>query len=57
MRGLVDKKNTKQIRIDSGIHKLVKVEAARLSRTIRSLVEESLADLLAIQKQDSDDAK
>ncbi len=39
-----DTKLTKQIRIDTQWHKLLKVEAARLQRSIRELVEECLGD-------------
>ena len=44
---LVDKKTTKQVRIDSGLHKELKIEAAKRSTTIRDLVEEGLAEVLS----------
>lgn len=34
-----DKKVTKQIRIDSGMHKILKVEASRRGETIKEFVE------------------
>ena len=46
----IDKKVTKQVRIDSGIHKLVKIKAARAGTTIRSLIEGALADILDISE-------
>lgn len=46
----IDKKPTKQVRIDSGLHKLVKIEAAKAGETIRSLVEGALAELLGAKK-------
>lgn len=35
----IDKKVTKQVRIDTGMHKLIKIEAAKRGETIRQLVE------------------
>ena len=43
-----DKNLTKQIRIDAGLHQLLKIEAAKSNRSIKELVEESLAELLAV---------
>ena len=48
----VDKKATKQVRIDSGLHKLVKVKAAELGETIRNLVEAALVEYLGSVKRD-----
>lgn len=42
----IDKNTTKQIRIDAGLHKIVKILAANEQRTIKGLIEESLADFL-----------
>lgn len=42
-----DTKTTKQVRIDAGIHKIVKVKAAGSGRTIRELVEECLIELIS----------
>ena len=44
----VDKKTTKQVRIDSGLHRLLKIEAARSGISIKELVEGALAELLAV---------
>ena len=46
-----DKKVTKQVRIDSGLHQLLKIEAAKSNRSIKELLEESLAEYLAIDKR------
>lgn len=46
----IDKKTTKQIRIDAGIHQLLKVYASQSRTTIKALLENYLADLLAVDK-------
>lgn len=46
----IDNKSTKQIRIDAGLHKLLKMYAAKSGRTIKSLIEDYLAELLAIDR-------
>lgn len=43
----IDKKVTRQVRIDSGLHKLVKIEAISAGSTIRELVEWALAEYLS----------
>lgn len=43
-----DKNLTKQIRIDAGLHKLLKVKAAKSGMSIKTLLEGYLADLLAV---------
>jgi len=43
-----DKKTTMQVRIDAGLHKLLKIKAAESSTTIRALMEECLAELLSV---------
>ena len=48
----IDKKPTKQVRIDKGLHKLVKIRAAKSGETIKSLVENALAELLAVNQID-----
>ena len=48
----IDKKDTKQVRIDAGLHQLLKVQAAEARRTIKSLVEECLAELLAVTNEE-----
>ena len=49
MKLQVDKKTTKQIRIDEGWHKALKIEAARQDRSIRELVEECLGDYFSLE--------
>lgn len=46
-----DKKTSKQVRIDSGLHQLLKIEAAKSNRSIKELLEESLAEYLAVDKR------
>jgi len=41
-----DQRTTKQVRIDAGLHRLLKVKAAESSTTIRELLEGYLAELL-----------
>lgn len=48
----IDKKNTMQVRIDSSVHRLVKIRAAEEGRTIRELVEEGLAEILGVENHD-----
>ena len=44
---LIDKKTTKQVRIDAGWHHELKILAAKQTKTIRELVEACLAEALA----------
>lgn len=44
----IDKKTTKQVRIDTEVHHLLKIEAAKSRTTIRALVEGCLAEMLAV---------
>lgn len=46
----IDKKVTKQIRIDAGLHKLLKIQAAEVGKTIRELVESCLIEYLPLSK-------
>ncbi len=46
----VDKKKTKQVRIDAGLHKQVKIKAATENTNIKTLIEGCLAELLEIKK-------
>ena len=46
----IDNKPTKQIRIDAGLHQILKVKAAKLRLTIKALLEGYLADLLGVQE-------
>lgn len=47
----IDKNKTKQIRIDFGIHQLLKLEATRRSMSIKTLLEGYLSDLLAVEEK------
>lgn len=47
----IDKKTTKQVRIDSGLHQLLRIKAATENTSIKSLVEGALAELLAIRTE------
>jgi predicted HicB family RNase H-like nuclease len=40
-------KTTKHIRIDAGVHKLVKIESAKQGKSIKELIEECLAEVLS----------
>lgn len=43
-----DKNLTKQVRIDTGYHTLLKIKAAKAGMSIKTLLEGYLADLLTI---------
>lgn len=47
-----DTKTTKQVRIDAGLHQLLKVKAATSSTTIKQLLEECLAEFLAVETKE-----
>ena len=49
---LIYKNNTSLIRIDSELHKLLKIKAAREKTTLKSLIEGFLAELLAVENKD-----
>lgn len=42
----VNKNPTKQVRIDTELHRLLKIQAARSRTSIRALVEQGLAEVL-----------
>ena len=44
----IDKKTTKQVRIDAGLHQLLKIKAAEQGESIKGLLEGYLADILAV---------
>jgi len=44
-----DQRTTKQVRIDVGLHHLLKVKAAESRMTIRDFLEGYLADILAVE--------
>lgn len=50
----VDKNLRKQISIDAGLHRLLKLKAAKESTTIKTLVEGCLAELLAVDNQQNE---
>lgn len=41
---------TKQVRIDAGLHQLLKIKAAESNTTIRELLEGCLSELLAVKQ-------
>lgn len=41
-----DKKLTKQVRIDAGLHQLLKIKASEHSTSIKTLLEGYIADIL-----------
>ena len=45
----IDKKTTKQVRIDAGLHRLLKVKAAESEMSVKDLLEDYLADVLAVE--------
>ena len=45
-----DRNPTKRVRIDAGLHQLLKIRAAKSSMNIKMLLEEYLAELLAVEK-------
>jgi len=47
----IDEKNTKQVILDSGVHKLVKIKATEAGETIRAFLEGILADILCVKKK------
>lgn len=51
MNQQIDRKSTKQIRIDAGLHQLLKVKAARAGTSIKTLLEGYLAELLAVESK------
>ncbi len=49
-----DKNSTKQVRIDAGLHQLLKIKATRAGVSIKTLLEGYLAELLAVEKVSSE---
>jgi len=47
----VDKNLTKQIRIDTGLHRLLKIKSSELSISIKTLLKGYIADLLAVDEE------
>ncbi len=48
----IDKKLTKQVRIDTGYHEMLKVKAAKSGVSIKSLVEGLLENFLALKNEE-----
>jgi len=44
-----DKNLTKQIRIDAGLHQLLKIKATKAGESIKTLLEGYLAEMLAVE--------
>ncbi len=55
MNRKIDKKTTKQVVIDEGLHRLLKKKAAEEGATIKSVLEDYLAEVLAIDGGEEDD--
>lgn len=49
MSGKVDKNLTKQVRIDAGLHRLLKIESGKRDKSIKTLVEALLGDFLEVK--------
>ncbi len=47
----IDKKLTMQVRIDSGLHRLLKIKASEERTSIRTLIEGCLAELLEVKSE------
>lgn len=48
-RQQIDQRSTKQVRIDTGLHKLLKLKATEAGISIKGLLEEFLAEILAVE--------
>lgn len=46
----IDKKLTKQVRIDIGYHTMLKIKAAKSGMSIKTLLESYLAELLTVEE-------
>ena len=44
----IDKKRSKQVRINAGMHRLLKIKSAECGRSLGGLIEDSLLDFLSI---------
>jgi predicted HicB family RNase H-like nuclease len=51
----IDKKVTKQVRIDMGLHQLLKIQAAKDGMSIRTLLEGYVADILNEKKENKNE--
>lgn len=48
-----DKEPTMQVRLDCGLHRLLKISAAKSGRTLKSVLEECIAEYLAPPNHDN----
>lgn len=48
----IDQRTTKQVRIDEGLHKLLKIDAAQRGESIREVLEGLLADYLGAKNNE-----
>ena len=48
----IDRQTTKQVRIDAGVHKLLKIDAAQRGESIREVLEGLLADYLGVKNNE-----
>jgi len=46
----IDTKTTKQVRIDAGLHQLLKIKATEAGQSIKAFIEGILADVLGVDK-------
>lgn len=47
----IDEKTTKQVVIDAGLHKLLKIKATEAGQSIREFLEGHLADILEVKSE------
>ena len=52
-----DSKSTKQVRIDAGWHKLLRVKAAQQGTTIKALLDEIFSEALSPKEADKQELK
>lgn len=48
---------TTQVRIDKDLHQLLKIKAAKQGESIKSLLEDSLAELLEVKTENEEQTK
>lgn len=49
----VDNKSTKQVRIDAGWHKLLRIKAAQRGTSIKALLDEIFSEALGVEENES----
>ncbi len=57
MNRKIDQKRVKQVVTDSGLHQIAKIKAAKSGTTIRSVIENVLAEILAIENNENEQKK